>query len=209
MGMDDPKPGEIVTARVIKSHTLNPSLKWANTYEVRLSDFASTAEAVSVLSTILTFEQKIHNELTLIEYGTISTWVADSEPYDANEFVRLNANVLGQRLLGVQQPEDLRVCLRMSVGAATGRTGYRLYRNVLFRGEIHAPAGIDTFVDSGAVSSFLAGAVSDSLFSDLVNSEASIPHLVLHSATSSRAVGSLGVAGITVKALNNKYFDRP
>src|SRR5690242_19640950 len=66
MSVISPEVGSIYTVRIYKSHTLNPSLKWSNTYEVRLDDFAETSMLVDGLTILLDFERRIHHELTIV-----------------------------------------------------------------------------------------------------------------------------------------------
>jgi hypothetical protein len=206
MSFFEPDIGEAFTFRVVKSHTLNPSLKWENLYEVRNRTAAVPADLVTAGMDVVAFEQALHYDFVQFETLTVSTWVPDGVPYNPDSFVTVPIGSTGERTLG-SDPVSLVHCLRAQMQVESGRMGFRLYRGCLAEGEIQSPAGISVFQNPAAMNTLVSTAVSDNI-SEFVGTATGIVQLVLESNSNSRNVVAVNAVGITFKKLNNKFFNR-
>lgn len=210
MSVAAPVQGESFSIRIIKSLAANPSLRWANTYEVfAVGDVISTAQLVDVYNSLVQYEQELHWNGVQFLYGTISTFVPDGRPYDPDSFLRVNTGASGLRGAGVSDEiEGLDTCLRVAFTPFTGRSGFRLYRGALFESEVTAPAGYKTLVDPDVINTRLSTAITSSGLDDYLIGGTLDLAISLVGDTGARYVGAVVVQGVTTKKLNNKYFDR-
>lgn len=205
----EPTTGEVFSVRIIKTLNANPSVRWANTYEIRgVAPSISPSDLVNASDMLVTFERNLLFNTATLLYSTVSTLVPDSKPYNGDEFLRLNYNQLGILTSPLTDVEPLTTCLRISFAAITGRVGFRLYRHALNEGDVNAPSGSPGFADVSIITARLTAAITASNITDYVLEGGAPMELVLASSSGVRPVGSIGLQGITVKKLNNKYFDR-
>lgn len=213
--------GDIVTAKVYKSLESAPDKVWANTYEFRLgveSDEPYDSNEALALA-LANWEAQFHLEDVKFERVVLSTYVPDSQPYSPDSFVSVPIVALnGQRDDVTSDQLPLNVCLRVKKGVLFGRVGFQLYRRCLVEGDVVAPSGTYSLVDG-----------QDTLLNGLLNGLYLVPpsetattlwtrldnlsvRWVMASgnptATSVRTVQGVSVAGVTIKAFNNRYFDR-
>ena len=192
--------------RIFKSLVANPGLRWVNTYEVRNRTATGVADLKSAGLNIVAFEQALHTDLVKFEYFTVSTWVEDGDPYNPDTFVSENIGSPGERTIGTELA-GLTDCLKVQFVPETGRMGFRLYRGVLAEGDITSPAGIKTLSNPAAMNLLLNTAL-EAIEGYFGTDPEGIVRLTMESTSNSRAILSANASGVTVKKLNNKYFNR-
>lgn len=203
-----PVEGEVFKATVFKSLIANPAIVWRNTYELVMGGSPSTVTLTSALGILGSFEQNIHLNTTRILYAIGSTWNEDSNPYNGDEFTRLDINEDGI-ITPTGEPEPLQVCLRVAFGVTTGRVGFRLYRGALGEGDVVSSAGTPALSNLAGINTRISNAITASSLNDLIGTSIGDMGLILKSDTGQRLVGSIGAQGVSVKKLNNKYFNAP
>jgi len=202
-----PIEGEAFKVTIFKSLLANPALVWRNTYEIAMGGTPSTSTLISAMGILAAFEQGFHQNTVLIEYAIASTWTADSNPYGGDEFSRLDFNYIGE-IVPSGDPEPLQVCLNVAFGASTGRTGYRMYRGCLAENDVTSTAGNPRFSNLATINTRIGDAITASSLNDLIGSSIGDAALILKNAESERLVGSVGARKVSIKKLNNKYFNQ-
>jgi len=206
MSFLEPVAGEAFMFRVLKHHVANPTLRWVNTYEVRNRTATGPADLLTAAMAFAAFEAALHFNVVEFEYVTVSTWVPDGEPYNPDSFVSSPIGGLGERqpaseMLGLVN------CWKTQKQVDSGRMGFQLYRGCLTESDVAAPAGITILSNAANMNTILSSAVNDNI--GLFLGEATgIVQLVMESLNSSRNVVAFNSTGVTVKKLNNKYFNR-
>lgn len=194
----------VVSVRIYKRKASNPSIVWANTYEV----YKPAGPVANVLMTdvnnMVGAEANIHLESTQFVRALISTWVPDGEPYNPLSFVSVPLTQIGSRSEAGSAAEPLQMCYRIAFKTMYGRQGFRLYRNCLLESDVAAPSGVPILDYSGTQSGFAAFQTAMSAYFD----DTEPPYLVLASAGNIRTVTGVSEAGVTVKKFNNRFYDR-
>lgn len=158
MSVLSPTPDEIFRVTVRKALQANPSATWINTYEVRAEAdngnggaFPSTAVLDEVAQTIVEWERRYHLTGVLFTRYVVSTWLADTEPYNGDEFLAVPTNLTGT-VVPTGDPLGLNQCLFIERQPVGGRTGKLYLRGCLTEQAVAAVAGqtnlVDTFRDS-------------------------------------------------------------
>ncbi len=192
------------SVRVIQSAN-EGATKWANTLEyVASSDLDENGASALAAQVGEAFRSVLINRYK-VEKIVVSTWVPDGQPYNPDSFISFAYNLQGLRGRFGDDPVDLSICLRIDKRASSGRSGRMLLRGVLHEGMLKTVGGRYNFENPAPLDSVDWGDGINRLFS-LVNVPQGRMHLV--SNMYQRAVLQLSVAGITIKKLNNKYFDR-
>lgn len=206
-------PNELFTVRIYKNLVARPDTKWANTYELvcRQAKEDGLAALAAARAALVAYERAFHTELVEFDRAVISTAVPDGSPYNPATFISIGyVGTLGTRAPGVGfQLLPLEMCLLARRTVDYGRAGRALYRGVLAEGDIESPAGkgvlvsgaetqLGTLMDLGEISNDLATAGLE-----LVLVDAARPDIA------PRTVRGIVPAGVTVKQVNNRYFDRP
>lgn len=198
--------GEVLTIRVYKSYY---GWAWANTYEARAKGtYVNSTQAVEQLAaSFVSLEVPIHIEGVMIDRLVVSTYVPDGRPYDPETFITVPYSISGTR----QPPAEvlpLELALFVRRDTVTGRDGRLLYRGCLTEADMSAGA-FRPALTSPAQNFF------QNIFSTWFSSTfpSSAWDLVLASGRSEvnnvRPVRNLIVSNkITVKKLNNRYYDR-
>lgn len=202
-----PVEGEAFKVTIFKSLVANPALVWRNTYEIKMGSTPSTSVLVGAMETIAVFERGIHLNTVLVEYGIASTWTADSNPYGGDEFSRVDYNLIGG-IVPVGDPEPLQICLNVAFGASTGRTGYRMYRGCLSEADVTSTAGNPRMTNITTINTRIGDAILASSIDDLIGATIGNAALILKNPETERLVGSIGARKVSVKKLNNKYFNQ-
>lgn len=195
---------------VVKHHTLNPSDSWANTYEFQSDISGSTDELLALGVKLVEFESQIHFGSTVFDRLIISTWQADSVPYEPDNFISSSLTLDGQVTSGT---DALGLSTVMSVARLTpsGRFGHIFYRNVLNEGDVTAPAGKNVLVNRPGKQSALNTAQADSEILDYIGLAATGGlHLCLidRVGTIVRPVLGLAVQGVTQVKTDHKWYNR-
>jgi hypothetical protein len=196
--------------RTIKSLETNPDNKWANSYEVVATETGDNADLISMGLSIVAFEKAIHqNVVTFLEL-LVSTWEADSVPYDPTSFLTLPLTGNG----GVGVVSDL-VALNVTLSVArvvtNGRSGHIFYRGVLQEGDIEAPAGKYVLADRDGFQDTITTAIDAASLDEWMGPSASNNlRLAMISAGGGqvRAVQSLRVQGVSSVPTDHAWFNR-
>lgn len=206
--------GDLFTVRIYKRLAGRQDLAWANTYELQVNtagDGAGVDAAQEVVNTLGNFEASFHLDDVRFDRGVFSTLVPDGQPYDPDTFASYSlTSVTGQR--AASNPLSLQNCFLARKNVQFGRAGRFLYRRCLSEEEVNAVSG-DPVLNPNAqltLNGLLNAAIGDfNLIETLQQLGASLVMAgVAGGVTRVRSVESLSAAGVTVKAYNNRYFDR-
>lgn len=208
MAITQLSPEDIFSVRIFKHLATNPLMKWSNTYEFRATMDVGVSVCDSAIQAVTQFERAIATSAAVFDYAIASTGVRDSQPYNGDEFYRTQLNMVGARPANVDQPVPQEICLRIAFGAVSGRTGFRLYRASLFPAEVKNSAGQYNFNDRTAITGIVNNAISTSFLADWMLGGENGAVLVLANDINVREISNIGLAGITIKKLNNKWFNR-
>lgn len=196
--------GQNFTVRVIQSAN-NGSVKWANTLEYTATSDVSTGTAFAIAEEIKNAFTSILINQFAVEKVVISTWVPDGQPYNPDSFIVFPFNVNGTRSRFPGDVVDLAICLRLDKRAISGRSGRILLRGVLHEGMLETVGGRFNFRQPGGLDADdFSNAMNN--FAQLVTVQSADMSLV--SSQGSRPVSQITIAGVTIKKLNNKYFNR-
>lgn len=144
---------------IFKYRTVAPEKQWVNSYDLRFNAQRSFQDTLAHIFDFVNFERKIHLSSVTIDRAILSTFAADSTPYNANEFLSVPITLACQRIPpGDPLPLEIVVLVRKAV--ATGRAGKLLYRGCLGESEVSAPSGTIQF-SSGAFASVFTNALAD------------------------------------------------
>lgn len=205
MTVANPSLGEVFQVRIYKSHVSNPTREWSNTYKVRAESGGEGFVMLrGVAEALVSGERALHFDVVQYRRAIISTAVPDGEPYNPLTFVTMPLSGVGGRGTLGQELVALHLCLRAQFSVSTGRQGYRLYRGCLSENEVSAPAGEPILQGTAITSAF--GQARTNGFSELFNGELGYS-VVLSEGAHTRVITDLVPAGVSVKKLNNRYFD--
>ena len=144
---------------IFKYRTVAPEKQWVNSYDLRFNALRSFQDTLEHVFDFVNFERKLHLNSVTIDRAVLSTFAADSTPYNANEFLSVPVTLVCLRIPpGDPLPLEIVVLVRKAV--ATGRAGKLLYRGCLAEGEVSAPSGTIQF-SSGAFFSVFNNALAD------------------------------------------------
>lgn len=214
MSVAQPIAGEVFSLRVYKNLEARPDLKWANSYEFRLlpgtTIVASTLE--NIVSAITSWELAFHLNRVVFDRAVVSTWVPDGQPYTPTSFQSIPlGGAKGARQADLLNTDiaPLQLCLLGRASVAFGRNGRRLYRGVLVEGDFTSVAGEAVLTTSGLADIVSKMQVGGQNIAQLVEGEGA--ELVMKGSSGAdvvRVVNGISPAGVVVKQLNNRYFDR-
>lgn len=147
MSVLSPTPDEVFRVTVRKALQSNPSASWINTYEIRAQAdngnggaFPSTAVLDEVAQVIVNWERRLHLTSVLFTRYVVSTWVADTEPYNGDEFLAVPINLTGT-VVPTGDPLGLNQCLFIERQPVGGRTGKLYLRGCLTEQNVEAVSG--------------------------------------------------------------------
>lgn len=202
----------VVVLRIEKSLTSNPGIRWRNTYEaVNTTGGQSAAQLVAMVNAIASAESQLHATSVRYERATLSTFAEEVEYNPPDLLVRTFDDLFGKRSVAGTDLLDLRTCLAVKREVDFGRQGNILYRGCLTELGVQATAGLNvlTTAELTAVNAILntfytavSGAATATGF-DLVMARRTSSGLV-----NVRSITGFAATGVTVKKLNNRYFDR-
>lgn len=211
MSVAVPASGEKFTVRIYKYLSSNPSQGWANTYELQAGSATSLTEMKQAAYELSLFETGIHLEGVQFDRYVLSTFVADGEPYNPLSFVSTNLTGLTGTRTSAGQPLALEVCLHLRKEVLVGRYGKNLYRGCLTETDVQAVAGKFTLTDlTGFQTDVIDAAITASDIGDYFTDGESDIRLVLASTTTDtvRSVSDIDIAGVSVKGMENKHYNR-
>jgi hypothetical protein len=158
---------DLFTLRVTKYLSTNPANKWQNSYEFQANDGGGEAELLALGTALVEFESSFHHDVVTFDRLLISTWEADSVPYNPSTFISSTLTAVG----GIGPVGDLlalNTCLSVARIAGSGRFGHIFYRGVLEEVEISAPAGVNILASRAAQQTKINDALTDSGLEDYV-----------------------------------------
>lgn len=210
MSVESYAAGDLFTMRVVKSLSTNPADKWVNSYEVGATLAGSTDELLALGVKLVTFERSLTLDAVQFVQLIISTWAADSKPYDPAAFISLPLSLEGNTT-AFSDALPLSACLSLTRVAASGRFGHIFMRGVLTEGDVSAPAGKYRLNDVGMWSGRLASAVTASTLADTftVAGDGKFRLVMVGKvAESARPVVGLVVQGVSQVPSDHAWFNR-
>lgn len=217
MSVIEPAIGEGFVFTLTKTLVANPAVRWRNTYEAFFDEGASASSSAleDLAASLLEFEKIIHLSGVQFVQTTISTYAADSKPYDPESFVTIPhpADTVGERTIGQSQPLDLTAAFYVRRQVPTGRQGKLFYRGVLGENDVEAPAGrmrlssiagmqsmIDAALNSSDLSQYLYPTATASLMLSMTSTPS--PGNTIH-----RQIMNLLAAGATRVSNDHRWYD--
>lgn len=202
--------GDLFVIRVIKFLSTNPDNKWSNAYEFKATAAGDSVTLNSLVASLIIFEQGLHFSTVHFDHVIVSTWAADSVPYDPEAFLSVPQTAVG--LVGdAGAPLSLDNCLSVRRVAASGRFGHLFYRGTLAEGMVEAPAGKSVLTTPTALQDAVDENLDTSEFNLYIGNPASAPiQLVMISrdGTQVRNVASLKVGGVAKVPADHAWFNR-
>lgn len=196
--------------RIIKHYTTNPSRQWSNSYEVLANSAGSLGDLTVLGSALELFEKTLHNTFTVFDRLVISTWVADSVPYDPDAFYVAELTGAGTRDT-TGELEPITTCLSVARQPTSGRLGHIFYRGILCQADTEAPAGITVLTNPTALGEELNDALTDSELGGYLGLGAAGPlvlAMINKTGTNTRIINALKVAGVIQLPVNHAWFNR-
>jgi len=203
--------GDLFIFRTIKYLSTNPSNKWVNSYEFAADEAGDAAVLLALATALVTYESILHATTVTFDRVVISTWEADSFPYDPETFMSVPLTQAGTRPVTSEEVEPLGMAWRVNRQASSGRFGNIFYRGALFENEVTATAGIPVLSSPGDMEDILADALDTSTLETFMGSSPSGGlHMVLINATGSqvRPILSLVSSGVSLIKQDHMWFNR-
>ncbi len=202
--------GDLFIVRIIKSLTTNPDNKWSNSYEFKANTLGDDVTLQLVANAFLLFEATLHHNVVRFNEVIVSTWEADSVPYDPNAFLTIPTDTTG--LTGpVGDLLPLNQTLSVARVPTSGRFGHLFFRGVLGEDEVEAPAGKAILTSIAEISTRLNAAVdAGELESYLGNPSEGPLQLSMISADGEtvRPVVTLVAQGVSAVPQDHAWFNR-
>jgi len=202
--------GDIFTVRIVKYLAANPSNKWANSYEFRATLAGSTDELLALGTALVSFEGGMHRTIVRFDRLLISTWEADSVPYDPATFLSTTLSASGS-YTGTGDAEPLQMALSVTRQAQSGRFGHLFYRGFLGEGDVTSPAGIPTLVTPDDIQDQIDGQLTLTGLADYIGAAPAGAFgmvMVNRDGTQVRPVTGLRAQGVSSVPLDHAWFNR-
>jgi len=204
---------EVLTVRTYKIIP-NAQLAWANTYEVICDQAAQTPDQAELrlfqlTDALATLEKGLLSSAFILDRIVVSTYVADSRPYDPFTFASYTISQPGTYSASGNPPLALQFCTLVKRLTPFGRQGNILYRGIV--GSVDA-----TITPSGTTIRQARVTVIETRLNDFLTAIRNFGFdLVMARGTQTVEVGTLRrVRALEVKAdmrfkkLNNRWFDK-
>lgn len=203
-------PGDLFRVTIVKYLLANPERKWANNYELKAVIGGVTADLTAAALTLVDFEQPLHMTPVKFDRVRISTWEADSTPYDPTSFISLPLAPQGTGDVGASQLAALNVCWDVARIPQSGRFGHLFYRGGITETMIEAPAGKYIFTTPANPQSVIGAALTASGAGELLDGTDPNFQLVMVGKTEAavRDVLLLQSRGVAVVPFNHGWFNR-
>jgi len=202
--------GALFSVRVTKNLTTNPDDKWVNSYEFQATDAGTESELLTLGTAVANFESEFHHNVVIFDRILISTWAADSVPYNPATFISSTLTLVGQ-VGAVGGLLALNTCLSVTRQAASGRFGHLFYRGVLEDPEVTAPSGKTVLVSRANQQTKINDALTASGLDEYLGADpAGRLELVMINAggTQVRKVTQLFAQGVSTVPLDHAWFNR-
>lgn len=196
--------------RVIKHYSTNPARQWSNSYELVANESGELTDLTDVGNAVIGFETLIHNTFTVLDRLTISTWSADSVPYDPDVFYVQPIDDAGTRDTSGEL-EPITTCWSVSRDPASGRLGHLFYRGVLAQADTEAPAGITVLSAPTAMATLLSDSLDSSNLGRYLGLAATEPlsvAMINKTGTNTRLVAAFSSAGVVQLPVDHAWFNR-
>jgi len=210
MSVSDFAADDLFILRIIKHLGTNPDRKWANSYEFRAVGAGSESDLLVMAQAFVEFEAALHGTAVQFDRFLISTWEADSVPYDPAAFIASTVSAVGTKVMA-SDIEPLNMVLSVTRVATTGRFGHLFYRGVLQEVEVVSPAGKPTLVNRAAIQTDIDTALGDSSADQYLGPEVGAPFkmvMVNKDGTQVRPVAGLFAQGVSSVPLDHAWFNR-
>ena len=212
MSLVVPSINELFILRCTSYDESNPEKKWNNLQEIvclngtDIEGLQGIATAygnfISLMSQITTFTEKV----------TVSTFMPDTNPYNANEFFVQPIGLPGGRAISSGDQLPLSVSLYLSKNVLTGHRGKLFVRGMLKESDVVFGGPLFALNNVGSMQVLVNAALTDSAFGLYVGQEASGLTACMASyrsgVTTIRPITSFQVSGVRNVSLNHKYFTR-
>jgi len=202
--------GDNFVFRLTKSLETNPDNKWANSYEFTATTSGAIADIIALGEILADFEVALHLNTVVFDRLLVSTWEADSVPYNPESFFSTTLTATGANDV-TSDMLPLSTCLSVSRQASTGRFGHIFYRGVLMEASVEAPAGKYILVDRPSIQTILDDAISSSGLDAYIGVGATESlSLAMISADGSqvRTVNNLRAQGVSQVKSDHMWFNR-
>jgi len=208
MSVAEPALAENFTARIVKTLTTNPGVKWQNSYKFRVRAAATTDDLKDAVNIMAAFESELMDESVRFLNGLVSTAIPDSEPYQRKNFAPVDLGVtFGQNAFANPQPLEMVVYVQKLV--ETGNPGRIFYRRMLDEGHVISPSGFPQEAVPNTLNTAIAAARSSSGLNALLTGGGHPLELIIGGGVDFARVQGVEFQAISFKQLNNKYFDVP
>lgn len=201
---------DLFVVRVKKNHNANPSRSWQNSYEFVANQSGTLSDLDALANIILDYEQQLHNTFTHFTQVSVSTWTADSVPYDPDAFLVEPVSLDGSRdTTGALAA--ITTCWNVSRPCLSGRTGHVFYRNVFAQSDLTAPSGISQLADPDSFTTLLADARNSSNLDDYLGLTPTAPlqmALINKTGSNIRGVQTLISSGVSQLPVDHAWFNR-
>lgn len=190
-------PDDLFVVRTVKAHANNPDDKWANTYEVRAILGGSTDELLALALALVEFERMFHMGFVQFVSLGISTWEADSKPYNPETFISTPLATSGLNAT----PSDavsVNQCLSIARIPPYGRFGHIFYRGCLTEIDVASPAGKSVFQNKPEQVTRISGAIITSGIDEYIGTGAAGLQLVMVNKSGSQIRPILGLVPVGV-----------
>lgn len=204
----DPGVAQGFIVRIYKYLASNPSLMWANSYELISVGDPGVGASDNVVTALLNFEAAIHLDDVRFDRAVFSTYVADGEPYDPESFIVYPSSLEGAVSTVGKDPRSLNDCLFVRRVVSSGRTGKLFYRRCLTDEDVTSPAGSIQLAPASPVWDNVGQAFSDYLV-DYTGTASDFRLALIALGQVVRNVASFQAAGARVRQYNNRWFDVP
>lgn len=212
MSLPFPEVGELFLYRVQSYHTLNPSQKWSNNYAFITILGSGSIELRAVALDLIDFHSKMTMTNIITERCVVSTYIPDTNPYDANEFLTVEAPTAGTVDNGGSEQIPLETCLYLRKETQFGRVGKIFLRGALSEQDVSFGQSLFTPTTATLLGTRLAAAVISSGLSLRLGTEDTIFSMCMPDNTppntGARIVDTLSIGGIRNVNMNKRYYNR-
>lgn len=201
---------DLFVVRVTKYLSTNPSNKWANSYEFQATAGGDEGDLLTLGNKLVLFESRFHHDVVTFDRVLISTWAADSVPYNPETFISSTLTAVGA-IGPVGDLLALNQVLSVARIAGSGRFGHIFYRGVLEEVEVSAPAGVLILADRAAQQTKIDDALTDTDMGDYLGEAPSAAlKMVMVSKDGSqiRPIIQLRAQGATTLPTDHAWFNR-
>lgn len=202
--------GDLFVVRTIKSHTLNPDRKWANTYEFKAATSGGAAELQAAGEACVDFERLMTHDVIRYERLLISTWTPDSVPYNPESFMSIPQALLGD-IGPVGDMLPLNQCLAIARRPLSGRFGHIFLRGALQEADVAAPSGTAVLSAPITMNTNIQTALTTSTLGDYITvggHTTLVMVMVTADGSNNRPVATLTAQGVTTLPMDHAWFNR-